>query len=176
MQMDEGLDTGDCLLSIACSIEDTDTAATLHDKLSALGCSALNNVLQKINNHEAQPEKQDSTRACYAPKISKVEAKIDWALPAAILERRIRAFNPLPVAFFGMGNDLVRIWKAACLNENTSQPPGTILSLSKEGIRIATGEKILLLEELQLPGKKLMSVSNVLNGHAHYFSVGKILH
>jgi methionyl-tRNA formyltransferase len=176
MQMDEGLDTGDSLLSISCAIEDIDTAATLHDKLSVLGCSALNEVLQQINNHELQPKKQDNARASYAQKISKVEAKIDWTLPATVLEKKIRAFNPHPVAFFEIDSDPVRIWGAACLNENTSQLPGTILSLSKEGIRIATGNKILLLEKLQLPGKKLMSVGDVLNGHAHHFSAGKILH
>lgn len=176
MQMNEGLDTGDILLKSSCPIESDDTAASLHNKLLTLGSQALNTVLQQIKIHQLKPEIQNSAYSCYAPKITKIEAKIDWSMPATIIERKIRAFNPFPISFFELNNNQVRVWQSRVLAEASSAQPGTILSCSKEGIRVATGGEILLLEQLQLPGKKILPVVDVLNGYADWFSVGKVLH
>jgi len=176
MQMDEGLDTGDMLLKSVCTIASDETTASLHEKLLVLGGPALGEVLQQIANNKLKPEKQNNKESCYAPKITKAEAKIDWTLPAEILERKIRAFNPFPISFFEVNNNMVRVWKGKFLNESTTAKPGTILSSAKEGIKVATSEKILLLEQLQLPGKKSLPVSDVLNGYAEWFSAGTILH
>jgi len=175
MQMDEGLDTGDMLLKVSCAIENNDTAASLHDKLLALGCPALGAVLEQIKKHQLKPEKQNNTHSCYATKITKAEAKIDWSLPASVLERKVRAFNPFPIAFFELAGNAVRVWQAKSDAGITSALPGTILACGKEGIHVATGEKILVLQQLQLPGKKPLPTSDVLNGYSEWFSAGKIL-
>jgi methionyl-tRNA formyltransferase len=176
MQMNEGLDTGDILLKSSCSIENSDTTASLHTRLLALGGPALGTVLQQIKTHHLKPEKQNNTHSCYAPKITKIEAKINWSAPASVIERKVRAFNPFPISFFEVNDSPVRVWKVRALTEPTTAQPGTILSCSKEGIQVATGEKILLLQQLQLSGKKPMAVSDVLNGYSEWFSVGKVLH
>jgi methionyl-tRNA formyltransferase len=176
MQMDEGLDTGDMLLKVSCSIKNDDTASLLHDRLITIGCSAISTVLQQLETRKLTPEKQNHTQSCYAAKITKAEAKIDWTLPANIIERKIRAFNPFPIAFFELDGNTIRVWEATIINENTSATPGTILSLSKEGIAVATQTKILLLKQLQLPGKKPLHANEILNGHADWFPIGKIIH
>jgi methionyl-tRNA formyltransferase len=173
--MNEGLDTGDILLKTSCPIENTDTSAALHDKLLAIGGPTLSAALHQIKKHQLKPEKQNEAHSCYAPKITKAEAKIDWSMPATAIERKIRAFNPAPVCFFECDNHQVRVWHANILKEYTSARPGTILSCSKEGIQVATGENILLLQQLQLPGKKPLVISDLLNGYANWFSVGRVL-
>ena len=176
MQMDEGLDTGDMLLKCSCPIAHDETAASLHDKLLALGAPALGTVLAQIKSRQLTPEKQDNTHSSYASKISKTEAKINWSESAVVIARKIRAFNPFPISFFELDGEAVRIWQAQALTEASAATPGTILSCSKEGIRVASGEKILLLQQLQLSGKKPMSVAELLNGHADHFAIGKVLH
>jgi methionyl-tRNA formyltransferase len=175
MQMDEGLDTGDILLASRCSIEATDTGASLQGKLLALGGPALESALGCIANHALAPCKQDDSKSNYASKITKAEARLDWGLPADVLERKIRAFNPFPVAYFGTGENSTRIWQAQVVNQPSPAAPGTVLHSGKEGIRVATGKNQLLLQQLQQPGKKVMSAQDVLNGHASHFTVGSLL-
>jgi len=175
MQMDVGLDTGDMLLKVPCSIDDQDTTVSLHDKLLALGGPALLTVLEKIENGVIQREKQNNDDACYAAKISKVEARIDWKLPATTLEQKIRAFNAFPVAYFDIEGHSVRIWEATILDDISKTIPGKIIQCSPQGIDISTGTNILRLKKLQLPGKKTMTAMEILNGHGEIFSTGKIL-
>ena len=148
MQMDEGLDTGSILLKKVCVLTPGETTASLQEKLVACGGPALGEVLQQIENNKLKPEKQNNEQSSYAKKISKAEAKMDWTLPAKVLEQKIRAFNPFPISFFEINHNIVRVWKAACMDENTSAKPGSILSISKAGIKVATGEKVLLLQQL----------------------------
>lgn len=176
MQMDKGLDTGDMLLKHTCPIASDETAASLHDKLLTLGAPALGTVLAQIKNRQLSPEKQDDTLSCYAAKINKAEAKINWSESAVLIARKIRAFNPFPISFFELNTESVRIWQARALNDTSTASPGTVLSCSREGIRVACGEKILLLQQLQLSGKKSLSVAELLNGHADHFVIGKVLH
>lgn len=169
MKMDEGLDTGPMLYKQNCPILPTDTTATLHDKLAKVGVEALLHTLMTLET--LQGEAQDETSATYAHKIKKEEGKLNWNLPAFELDRQIRAFNPWPVAFF----DGIRVWKAQPLTQPTDQEPGTILNASHEGIDVATGEGVLRLLEIQLPGGRALSVKEILNARKNEFNPGTML-
>ena len=176
MKMDEGLDTGDILYTISCPISTDETSQTLHHKLMHLG-NNLNAILQKISTQEFLPKKQSTEGVSYAKKISKQEAEIDWSLPAKIIEQKIRAFNPSPVAFFQVEEKKIRVWQAAVIEkkEVNKQSAGLIIASNKEGLAISCGENYLLLTHIQLPGKRSMAFSEILNAHGALFAVGKKL-
>ncbi|MCC2616897.1 methionyl-tRNA formyltransferase [Aestuariibacter halophilus] len=171
MQMDKGLDTGDMLLKAALPIEDTDTSASLYEKLAVLGPDALIRCLDNLNS--ITPEPQDDELANYAKKLSKAEALVDWTLDAEQLERNVRAFNPWPMAFFELPAGPVKIWQAHCVDQQGQ--PGQILEANRDGIVVACGQHALKLTMLQVPGKKAMPVADILNARADWFSVGKTL-
>ncbi|GAB3110948.1 methionyl-tRNA formyltransferase [Aestuariicella hydrocarbonica] len=177
MQMDIGLDTGDMLIKTICPIAADDTGGSLHDKLLQQGGPALLQALQQIEHHTLAPEKQDDRLACYASKLTKEEAAIDWTQPASVLYDQIRAFNPFPVAYFSQGKDRIRVW--GCAVEDTpaatKHTAGAIVSADNQGIVVACGEGALRLTQLQLPGKKALSVRDILNGHGDRFAVGSQL-
>ena len=175
MKMDVGLDTGDMLYKLACSITAEDTSATLYDKLAALGPQGLIETLQQLADNTATPEVQDEAQVTYAEKLSKEEARIDWSLSAAQLERCIRAFNPWPMSWLMIDEQPVKVWKASVINGNASAEPGTIIDASKNGIQVATGEGILNLESLQPAGKKAMSAQDLLNSRREWFIPGNRL-
>ena len=166
MQMDAGLDTGDMLYKVSCPIEPTDTAATLHDRLAGLGATALVETLRRLDAGEVQPEKQDDAQATYAEKLQKSEALIEWSQSAEVLSRTVRAFNPWPVAFTRWHDQNLRIWFAQALKETRDAPPGTVLAESREGIDVATGEGVLRITQLQLPGGKALDAGQFLNAHS----------
>ena len=166
MQMDAGLDTGDMLYKVSCPIEPTDTAATLHDRLAGLGAMALVETLRRLDAGEVQPEKQDDAQATYAEKLQKSEALIEWSQSAEVLSRTVRAFNPWPVAFTRWHDQNLRIWFAQALKETRDAPPGTVLAESREGIDVATGEGVLRITQLQLPGGKALDAGQFLNAHS----------
>jgi len=176
MQMDVGLDTGDMLIKAICPILPEDTGGSLHDKLITLGAPALLEALDQLQNGTAKPEKQDDSLSNYAPKLSKEEAALNWQLPAAELERKVRAFNPFPVAHTkpaGAGDDArIRVWAATAQPSSHQAEPGTITGVVLEGLIVACKEGQLLLEQLQLPGKKPMSVREILLGHPNIFKRG----
>ncbi len=165
MQMDAGLDTGDMLHKVACPIESADTAKTLHDKLATLGATALCDTLKLLANGVAVPEKQNDVDANYAKKLQKIEAKIDWTQPAQTLSRTVRAFNPWPVAFTRVDDKNLRIWFAEAVDTSTDATPGTVLTESHEGIDVATGNGVLRILQLQLPGGKALDAKQFLNAH-----------
>ena len=175
MKMDVGLDTGDMLYKLACPITAEDTSATLYDKLADLGPQGLIETLQQLADNTATPEEQDEAQVTYAEKLSKEEARIDWSLSAAQLERCIRAFNPWPMSWLMIDEQPVKVWKASVINGNTSAEPGTIIDASKNGIQVATGEGILNLESLQPAGKKAMSAQDLLNSRREWFIPGNRL-
>ncbi|OBT15649.1 methionyl-tRNA formyltransferase [Vibrio sp. UCD-FRSSP16_10] len=172
MQMDVGLDTGDMLHIATLPIQDEDTSADLYHKLAELGPVALVNCLATIANGTAVAVKQDDALSNYAKKLSKEEAKLDWTKEATTLEREIRAFNPWPMSYFAIDDKNIKVWKARVDTAPCTQQAGTIISADKSGIQIATGNGSLLLEQIQVPGKKAMSVSDVLNSRADWFPVG----
>jgi methionyl-tRNA formyltransferase len=179
MQMDVGLDTGDMLIKAYCPILAEDTGGSLHDRLITLGAPALIEALDLIESGAIKPEKQDDGLSNYAPKLSKEEAALNWQFSAVELARKVRAFNPFPVAHTkpaGAGDDQrIRVWTAKASNTNTNATPGSITRISPEGLWIACKQGQLVLEQLQLPGKKAMSVGEILRGHPGLFKEGEQL-
>ncbi|PTC02109.1 methionyl-tRNA formyltransferase [Vibrio mediterranei] len=175
MQMDIGLDTGDMLKITTLPIEATDTSATMYDKLAELGPQALVECLADIASGNAAPEKQNDDEANYASKLSKDEAKIDWNQPAEFIERCVRAFNPWPMSFFSVEENNIKVWQSRVEDNATESVAGTILKADKTGIYVATGQGTLVLEQIQIPGKKAMPVSDVLNSKASWFEVSSVL-
>ena len=191
MQMDAGLDTGDVLFTQSCSIEAEETSQTLHDKLAILGSKTLIHVLEKFVEGTIVAIPQPSAGVTYAHKILKEHAKMDWQASAIDLERKIRAFNPWPIAFTHFQNDksdqkdqneAFRIWAAKIVrtNENALQKgeneksPGTLLQATEQGIDVATGDGILRILEMQLPGGKRLPIREILHSKAEIFQVGKV--
>jgi methionyl-tRNA formyltransferase len=175
MQMDVGLDTGDMLYKLSCPITDEDTSATLYDKLAELGPKGLIDTLQQLADNRVQPEVQDEALVTYAEKLSKEEARLDWSLPAAQLERCIRAFNPWPMSWLEIDGQPVKVWQASVIAGPVNAAPGTIIEANKQGIQVATVEGILNLETLQPAGKKAMSAQDLLNSRREWFTPGNSL-
>lgn len=171
MQMDIGLDTGDMLKIASLPIESEDTSATMYDKLANLGPGALVECLEEIASGKAVAEKQKDHLANYASKLSKEEAKIDWNTDAEFIERCVRAFNPWPMSYFSVDGNNIKVWKSRVKSETSDKPAGTILKADKTGIYVSTAKEILVLEQIQIPGKKAMSVQDVLNSKSSWFEV-----
>ncbi|CDT53004.1 Methionyl-tRNA formyltransferase [Vibrio coralliirubri] len=172
MQMDIGLDTGDMLSIATLPIETTDTSASMYEKLAGLGPDALVECLADIASGKTVAEKQDDELANYAKKLSKEEARINWSDEAAHIERCVRAFNPWPMSHFEAAENSIKVWQSRVAEQTSDKPAGTILQADKTGIYVATGQGVLVLEQLQVPGKKAMSVQDILNSRASWFEVG----
>ncbi|MBO0216010.1 methionyl-tRNA formyltransferase [Vibrio sp. Vb2880] len=172
MQMDVGLDTGDMLKIAKLPIDASDTSSSMYDKLAELGPQALVDCLSDIAQGTAVAVKQDDALANYAQKLSKEEAKIDWTLSAQAIERCVRAFNPWPMSHFSVAENQIKVWQSRVETGNSTHAPGTIIQADKTGIYVATGEDILVLESLQIPGKKALPVQDILNARASWFEVG----
>lgn len=179
MQMDVGLDTGDMLIKAFCPILATDTGGILHDRLLTIGTPALLEALDQIQSSQTKPVKQDDSLSNYAPKLSKEEAALNWHLPASELERKVRAFNPFPVAHTkpaGAGDDArIRVWAASVSDKTANSPLGSITQISSDGAWVACSQGQLILENIQLPGKKALNVGEILRGHPDLFKVGDLL-
>ena len=173
MQMDEGLDTGDMLAVAECEITADDTGSSLHDKLMVLGAETLISALPAIAEQSQNKIQQDDAAACYAAKLNKAEAKINWSLSAAEIQRAIRAYNSWPVAYCSYQKNnkaaKLRLWQAqlnvdAVLAADTL--PGEVIAESAQGIDIATGAGVLRITQLQAEGKRRMSVADFLNANS----------
>lgn len=164
MRMNEGLDTGDILSRQACPIEPEATAGELHDRLAELGASLLLRTLDDLEAGRAAPTPQDDAAACYARRLDKSEAALDWNLSATQLARAVRAFNPWPVAHAGLNGERLRIWRARAVERQTDAAPGTILAAGGEGIDVAAGEGALRILELQWPGGRRLAAADAARG------------
>lgn len=154
MEMSAGLDSGPVFSERSVAIAPDETAGELHDRLAATGGELLVADLARILNGELKPVEQDEALTTYAGKIQKQDAEIDWTLPAATLHRHIRAYNPVPGAYFFANSALrVKVWRAT-LVETINATPGNFVQYDKAGIQIACGSGGLQLDSLQLPGKR----------------------
>ncbi len=178
MQMDEGLDTGDALYKQSCLIDRNESTESLHDKLIPIGQESLISTLTLIENGKLEASAQDDTFATYAKKLSKAEALIDWQENAECIARKIRAFDPWPVAYTYIEGERTRIWKAVAISSETTdsppETPGKILEHSTDGILAATANGKLLIKELQLAGKKKQTATDILNANQKRFAVGNV--
>ncbi len=172
MQMDAGLDTGAMLHKVYCPVLAEDTAQSLHDRLASLGPDALLQTLEQLAAGSVQAETQDNTQATYAHKLDKQEALIDWQQPAPLIERRVRAFNPFPVAYTTFDQQRLRVFSAAAVTQPHDASPGTVLSVTPTLTVACGGNTALQLEQVQLPGKKAMSAQAVVNGAAQKWAPG----
>jgi len=167
MRMDSGFDTGPILEQITCPIYNQDTGGDLHDRLAKISADYINTALTKIANKESNTIKQDDSKATYANKITKQEAKIDWTKPAIELERKVRAFNPFPVAHTVLKEFNIRIWEAEIKTAQDNLTPGTILD-NKSSLDIVTAADVLAISKLQLPGKRIITAKDFINGNPEF--------
>jgi len=173
MQMEAGLDTGPVLLEARCNITPSDTGQDLHDRLATLGAQTLLDCLDDFDSYQQAATPQDGTHSCYADKLQKQEAVIDWQQAAETLLRQINAFNPWPVAQTLWRGDTFRIWQAEHIDTQPQTTAGNIVAVTKTGIDVATADGVIRIKQLQLPGKRAMAVSDFLN--ANQITVGEHL-
>lgn len=174
MQMDKGLDTGDMLYKTQCEIGPNTTGVELHDQLATLGSEALLATLSQLHEGVLSAEVQDDKASCYAAKIEKSEAIIDWNLPAPELHRKVCAFNAWPVAQTVLEGETIRVWESSLADYSQADlstvdessvdgsSAGQVIAADKH-LDVLTGDGVLRIHKLQPPGKKVMSVSDFLN-------------
>ena len=166
MVMEAGLDTGPVLARRECAIGDTETAANLHDRLAELTADLLGEVVAGLPDILKTQQPQDHAAAIYAPKLTPAEAEIDWQLPALVIDRQIRAFTPVPGAWFTGPKGRIRVRTARRGDETSAGAPGHYLGLDPQGgMRIGTGAGEIILDELQPASGKAMSARAWLNGN-----------
>lgn len=161
MQMDAGLDTGDILNTLEVDIQNTDTSQTLHDKFAKLSINPLLEVLNDIENVKGQPQQGEPT---YAHKITKQEGLIDFNKSVDQISCHIRAFTPWPSAFFELNGQTIKVGEFEILNQTCQKQAGTIVAISKDGFDVATSDKVVRFKQLQFPNKKMLNLSDILNG------------
>jgi len=162
MQMRKGLDTGPVLLRRTTPLGESETAGQLHDRLSILGADALAEGLRLLREGRLPPaEEQDSTQAVYAHKLDKAEARLDWNVPAIELARRVRAFNPWPVAEAELAGERLRIHAAHAVAG--IGVPGKVIATGRDGIDVACGEGALRLTQVQRDGGRIVDAAAYLN-------------
>ncbi len=171
MRMEAGLDTGPVLLSEMTPIRADDTGGSLHDRLAEMGARVLAEGLRRIITDETlHAAAQAETGAAYAHKLEKSEAELDFSRPAIELERKVRAFDPWPVAEANVAGERVRVWKAEArdvgLGTPDSEKPGEVVNASKHGIDIACGEGVLRILKLQRAGGRVVDAVDYVNARA----------
>ena len=165
MKVEPALDTGPVYHCLSTPVGSLDTAGTLHDRLSAMGAQALKHCINlAINDELPQPQAQNDAEAIYARKLSKAEAELDWNEPAEVLQRKVRAFNPWPVAWCELGGQRLRIWQAEVTDDVPGCKPGEVI-VGHQSLIIGTAEKSLKILEIQRAGGQRMTVEQFLNAH-----------
>lgn len=169
MQMDEGVDTGDMILKTQIPIEREETGESLHHKLAAAGAALCLKTLEELKEGTARFQAQGETPTPYAKMLDKKMGNIDWSCPALEIERLIRGLNAWPGAYTHWEGRVLKIWRAHA--EPGEQPftedvPGTLLKTGKKDFTVQTGEGVLNVSEIQLPGKKRMDAGDFLRGYA----------
>lgn len=166
MRMELGLDTGPVFQMLKTDITDTDTSASLHDKLASLGSQGICETLATLSeNPMIQPTKQDDGLSTYAKKISKQEAVIDWSQSAEQIARKLRAFIPWPGCQTQHGDTRLRLWQASVVTNEHNETAGVILDVNEQGATVACGADSLRLEVLQRDGSKALTYKEFANGY-----------
>ena len=165
MVMDEGMDTGDILLQTEVPISDEETCETLHDRLALLGAQLLLKTLEKMETGNVRPILQDHSKATYAPPLKKEDGYIDWKREAAEIDRQVRAFNPWPGAFTKWGDRSLRIYRGGIRERMPAGKAGGVVWVGSDFIEVEAGKDSYLIEEVQLEGRKKMTVREFLSGH-----------
>ncbi len=164
MLMDEGLDTGDILLSAKEKISPADTSATLHNRLARLGASLLVETLNRFLHDDIRPVPQDHTRASYAPLLKKDDGHIIWDEPAEKICDFIRGMMPWPGAFTYLGGNRLKIFRAKSIETEVSDAPGTVLKGFADELRVAAGKGALSILEIQGASGKRLAIADFLRG------------
>ena len=164
MQMNAGLDTGGILLTRTVSIAADDTSGTLFEKLTAAAVAAIVEALEKLPLLQAVAQRADGVT--YASKIDKAEARIDWNQPAAVMERRMRAFDPAPGCESTLAGESLKIWRARLSSgpRHLTVVPGTIVELTSDRLSVQCADGALDIVTVQKPGGKRMAVADFLRG------------
>ena len=165
MMIDEGMDTGDILLQAEISIGEEETAETLHNRLSLLGAQLLTETVARMKAGGIRPSPQDHSRATYAPPLRKEDGRIDWTREAREIDRQVRAFNPWPGAFSEWEGRLLKIWKGEVREGTPAGEAGVVTWIGTDFIEVGTEKGSFLIKEIQLEGKKRMSVKDFLSGN-----------
>lgn len=165
MQMDEGLDTGDMLLKTEVPITKEETGESLHDKLAEAGAALCVETLAKLQEGSIVPEKQGESTTAYAKMLDKKLGNIDWSKSAVEIERLVRGLNSWPSAYTHWNQKVMKIWKAEVVTDNSSKEPGVVAKVEKDGFYVHTGDGLLKVLELQIPGKKRMDAGAFLRGY-----------
>ena len=166
MQMDEGLDTGDMLLKTEIPISPKETGGSLHDKLAEAGAKLCVETLKALEEKTVTGEKQGETPTAYARMLDKKLGNIDWSKGAAEIERLIRGLNPWPSAYTMWEGKVMKIWEAEIFEGQKENEPGTVVKVEKDGFFVQTGNGLLKITQLQIPGKKRMEAGAFLRGYS----------
>ncbi len=164
MLMDEGIDTGDMLEKMEVPIAPDETGGSLHDKLSRAGAELIRSTLRRLEAGTLVPEPQTEEGTCYARMLTKTMGDIDWNMDAAAIERLIRGLNPWPSAYTHLDGRTLKIWKAQVREGNPEGVCGQIVETGRDSISVKTGNGVLVLQEVQLEGKKRMDAGAFLRG------------
>lgn len=165
MYMDEGLDTGDMILTEEFDLDYEITAGELHDKMKDRGADVLIETLKQIEKGTAPRIHQNHEEFTYAPMMNKALGEINWSKSAREIHNLVRGVNPWPSAYTTYEGSTMKVWKTEVLNETSDKEPGTILKVDKDGIRISTKDNVVLVKEIQMPGKKRVLVSEYIKGN-----------
>ncbi|MDR1773750.1 MAG: methionyl-tRNA formyltransferase [Clostridioides sp.] len=165
MFMDKGLDTGDIILQEEIELDDEITAGELHDKMMLKGAEVLSRTISDIEAGTVKRTKQDDSKFSYAPIMNKELGKVDFNNEAKNIHNLIRGVNPWPSAYTTYEDKTMKIWKTKVLNSKSTEEEGTILKVDKSGIVVSTKDFDLLIEEIQMPNKKKMAVSEYIKGN-----------
>ena len=165
MQMDVGLDTGDMLLKSEIKIDENMNVGELHDVLMQKGADLLLETLDKIEKNQIKPQKQDDSLSNYAPMFNNENRKINWNLSAKNIHDLIRGLSPWPAAYFTMDEKTIKVYKSSYIKDNSNYEPGYVIKASNEGIFVKAKDGIVILQEIQMPGKKKMPVEAYLRGN-----------
>ena len=166
MYMDEGLDTGDMILTSEFELNDEITAGELHDIMKEEGAKVLKETIDLIEKGEAPRIPQNHEEFTYAPMMNKTLGQIDFSKSAKDIHNLVRGVNPWPSAYTTYKGQTMKIWKTKVLSESSDKVPGTILKVDKEGIRVSTKDNVILISEIQMPGKKRVLVEEYIKGNS----------